>query len=68
MLNNTSEAFDKINASFLPANYEADKKLQKVIQLVKMKEGAQMSRLRAPWRKKAIPLVSIDKITCIGMK
>ena len=52
MLNNTPEVNGKINDSFLPANYEAVKKLQKVIQLVKMKGGAKISRLPAPWRKK----------------
>ena len=52
MLNNTSEVIDKINDLFLPANYEADKKVQKVIQLVKKKEGAKISRLPAPWCEK----------------
>ena len=52
MLNNTSEVIDKINDSYLPANYEADKMLQKIIQLVKSKEGAKISRLPAPWREK----------------
>ena len=48
MLNNTSEVIDKINDSFLPANYEAEKMLQ----LVKMKEGTKISLWPAPWRKK----------------
>ena len=51
-LNYTSNVIDKINDSYLPANYEADKMLQKVIQLVKTKEGAKISRLPAPWREK----------------
>ena len=37
MINHTSNVIDKINDSYLPANYEADKMLQKVIQLVKTK-------------------------------
>ena len=32
-------SISKINESFLPANYEADKNLQKVINLVKTREG-----------------------------
>ena len=52
MLNHTSEVIDKINDSFLPAIYEVDKMLQKVIQMVKSKEGAKISRLPAPWREK----------------
>ena len=59
MLHNTSDVNDKNNDSFLPANYEADKMLQKVIQLVKMKEGAKISRLPAPWREKFISF-SVD--------
>ena len=51
-LNYTSNVFDKINDSYLLANYEADKMLQKVVQLVKIKEGAKISRLPAPWREK----------------
>ena len=51
-LNYMSNVIDKINDSYLPANYEADKMLQKVIQLVKTKEGAKISRLPAPWREK----------------
>ena len=43
MLNYTSEVFDKINDSFLPATYEADERLQKVIHLVKNKEEAKIS-------------------------
>ena len=52
MLNNTSEVIDKINDSYLPANYEADKMLQKILQLGISKEGAKISRLPAPWREK----------------
>ena len=51
-LNYTSNVIDKIVDSYLPANYEADKMLQNVIQLVKTKEGAKICRLPAPWRKK----------------
>ena len=47
-----SEIIDKINQAYLPANYEADKVLQKVIQLVKTREGSKISRLPAPWREK----------------
>ena len=43
---------DTINDSYMPANYEADKMLQKIIQLVKSKKGAKISRLPAPWREK----------------
>ena len=43
MLNYTSEFIHKINDSFLPANSEAEKLLQKVIHLVKSKEGAKFS-------------------------
>ena len=60
MLNNTSEVIDKINDSFLPANYEADKMLQKVVQLVKMKKGAKLSRLLEPWREK-LDSFSVDR-------
>ena len=52
MLHYTSEVIDKINDSYLPANYEADKMLQKVIHLIKSKEGAKIFRLPAPWREK----------------
>ena len=41
-----------LNNSFLPANYEADSLLQKVIGLVKNKEGARVSRLPSPWRER----------------
>ena len=43
-------SISKINESFLPANYEADKNLQKVINLVKTQEGGKISRLPSPWR------------------
>ena len=39
MQTDASEIIDKINQAYLPANYEADKVLQKVIQLVKTREG-----------------------------
>ena len=52
MLNHTSDVIDKINDSYLPANYEPGKMLQEVIQLVATKEGAKISRLPAPWREK----------------
>ena len=40
----TSEIIEKLNDSYLPANYQADKMLQKVISLVKSREGAKISR------------------------
>ena len=46
---NISTTIGKINESFLPANYEADKNLQKVINLVKTQEGGKISRLPSPW-------------------
>ena len=46
-----SNIVDKINDSYLTANYEADKMLQKVILIVKPREGAKISRLPAQWRK-----------------
>ena len=52
MQTGASEIIDKINQAYLPANYEADKVLQKVIQLVKTREGSKISRLPAPWREK----------------
>ena len=52
MQTDASETIDKINQAYLPANYEADKVLQKVIQLVKTREGSKISRLPAPWREK----------------
>ena len=52
MQTETSETIDKINQAYLPAIYEADKVLQKVIQLVKTREGSKFSRLPAPWREK----------------
>ena len=52
MQNDSINVIDKINESYLPANYEADKMLQKIIHLVKTKEGAEISRLPAPWREK----------------
>ena len=39
MQTGTSEIIDKINQAYLPANYEVDKFLQKLIQLVKTREG-----------------------------
>ena len=36
---NMSAAFDKINESILPANNEGDKQLQKIMLLVKIREG-----------------------------
>ena len=48
----TSEIIEKLNDSYLPANYQADKMLQKVISLVKSREEAKISRLPAPWREK----------------
>ena len=52
MQTGASEITDKINEAYLPANYEAVKVVQKVIQLVKTREGSKISRLYAPWRKK----------------
>ena len=49
MQTDASEMIDKTNEAYLPANYEADKVLQKVIQLVKTREGSKISRLPAPW-------------------
>lgn len=46
------DSINFINKSFLPANYEADKTLQKVIELVKRREGAKISRLPNPWRER----------------
>ena len=56
----TSEIIEKLNDSYLPANYQADKMLQKIISLVKSMEGAKISRLPAPWREKFNSL-SIDE-------
>ena len=50
----------KMTDSYLPANYQADKMLQKVISLVKSRGGAKISRLPAPWREKVNSL-SIDE-------
>ena len=47
-----TDSINFINQSFLPANYEADKLLQKVIVLVKNREGAKISRLPNPWRER----------------
>ena len=55
----TSEVIKKLNESYLPANYQADKILQKGIALVKSREGAKNSRLLAPWREK-FNCLSID--------
>ena len=52
MQTSASEIIDKTNQAYLPGNYEADKVLQKVIQLVKTREGSKTSRLPAPWREK----------------
>ena len=52
MQTGASEIIDKISQAYLPANYEADKVLQKVIQLVKTREGSKISQLPAPWREK----------------
>ena len=55
----TSEIVETLNDSYLAANYQADKMLQKVMALVKSTEGAKISRLPAPWREKFNSL-SID--------
>ena len=55
----TSEIVEKMNDSYLPATYQADKMIQKVIALVKSREGAKIARLLAPWREKFNSL-SID--------
>ena len=52
MQNDSINVIDKINESYLPANYEVDKMMQKNIHLVKTMEGAKISRLPAPWREK----------------
>ena len=39
MENTASGVIDKTNVSYLPANYEADKMLQRVIQTIKTQEG-----------------------------
>ena len=52
MQTGVSEIIEKINEAYLPANYEADKVVQKVIQLVKTREGSKISTLPAPWREK----------------
>ena len=57
---NMSEAIDKINEAILPANYEAEKQLQKIIALVKTREGGKISRLPSPWREKFNSL-SVDE-------
>ena len=52
MQNDSINVIDKIKESYLPAKYEADKMLQKIIHLVKTKEVAKISRLPAPGREK----------------
>ena len=64
--NTSSEDVDKINESFLTANFEAGKMRQKVFQLLKSKEGANISRLPAPWRKNFISF-SVDRRNCLYM-
>ena len=44
-----SAAIDKINESILPANCEADKQLQKIMHLVKTREGENLE-VASPWR------------------
>ena len=66
MQTGASEIIDKINEAFLPANYEADKVVQKVIQLVKTREGSKISRLPAPWREK-FNAFSVDHRTYLYM-
>ena len=41
-----------INKNCLPANYAADKILQRMVELVKSRNKAKISRLPAPWREK----------------
>ena len=65
MLNNTSEVIDKINESYLPANFEADKMLQKIIQLVKSKKEQQYRAYRPPGVKNSVHLVLIAVNTYI---
>ena len=60
-------SISKINEAFLPANYEADKNLQKVINLVKTREGGgEISRLPSPWREKFNSL-SVDQRNFLHM-
>ena len=57
---NMFTTISKIKESVLPANYEADKNLQKVISLVKNREGGKIWRLPSPWREKFTSL-SVDQ-------
>ena len=50
MQTTASEVVDKINDSYSPSNYEAEKMLQKDIALVKSQEASKISRMPAPWR------------------
>ena len=43
MLNNASEVIEKINESSMPAIYEADKTLQKVVQLKNKRRAKNVS-------------------------
>ena len=67
MLNHTSNVIDKINDSYLPANYEANKMIQNVIQLVKTKKGAKISRYLHLGVKNSIHSVSTIEITFTWM-
>ena len=49
---NMSSGIDKINEATLPASYEADKQLQKIISSVKTREVGKIARLPSPWREK----------------
>ena len=66
MQNNTPEIIDKMNNACLPANIDADKMLQKVIQLLKTREGAKISSLPAIWLEKCNTF-SVDQRNHLNM-
>jgi len=57
---NDSLQNSRLSRIYVQANVEKDKLLQKLVNLVKVKDNAQIARLPAPWREKFNSL-SLDK-------
>ena len=67
MQTTASENVDKIHDSYLPANYEADMKLQKVIVLLKAGNGRKSLGCQHQGARNLIPSVLVHGISLTWM-
>ena len=64
---NDSLQNSRVSRIYVQANAEKDKLLQKLVNLVEVKDNAQSARLPAPWREKFNSL-SLDKNNLLYME